>query len=167
MAKKLEDILNESDTPVEGGVYPTAVVEESDVSADHVAVAVDPEVAVTAEDTVSAVVEGADDDANSANVRTEKHDTALGCDDIEVSASDAAEDDPMPAEPETCEASEARIIHPRRRVTLYRDAACTKPIGTHSGAIRVLFPDAKNVSLAEYTVVSAGKRITKRAYIHI
>lgn len=164
MAKKLEDILNESDTPVGSGAAPTEVINESG-DADASAVAdkseVDAVIDTEADATSVAVVGGVE------GTETAQEPATAESNEVAESTPDAMEDADEVTEIGTCDVSEARIIHPRRRVTLYRDAACTKPIGTYSGTIRVLFPSAKKASLAEYTVISAGKRITKRAYVHV
>ena len=150
MSKSLEDILN-------------GTTEDETVT-------VSPDEGVTEPDpTASTTVAGDDETAVAA---TEEDDTtAVTTPDPEM---DDNEDDTLP-QVEEDEIKEAvvdttfvpQVIHLTKAATLYGNRSATKVIGAFKGTVRQMDVAVNGVAPIEYTVISAGNKIVKRAFIHI
>lgn len=62
---------------------------------------------------------------------------------------------------------EPKQVRLTKSATLYANMSATKVIGVYKGIVRQVGASVNGVAPIEYTIVSCGNKVTKRAYIHI
>ena len=154
MSKSLEDILNGNTEDQTVTASPDETVASSaaqpQAEEDDTSVGVTPEgadVTSTASAAIHQELEDQDDAATEGDTETEivEH----------------------PQVPEADITFIPKLLHFTKPVTLYGNRDATKVIGSYKGTVRQVDLAIRGIAPIEYTVISAGNKIVKRAFIHI
>lgn len=147
MSKSLEEILNGTTEDETVPVSPDETVTEPDPAA--VASVVDDATAVAGtEDDTTVVTPDTETDDNEGNTLPQVEEGEI-------------------AETVVDTTFVPQVIHLTKAATLYGNRSATKVIGSFKGTVRQMDLAINGVAPIEYTVISAGNKIVKRAFIHI
>lgn len=147
MSKSLEEILNG-----------TTEDETVTVSPDETVTEPDPAVVASIVDDATAVA-GTEDDTTVVTPDTET-------DDNEGNTLPQVEEGEI-TETVVDTTFVPQVIHLTKAATLYGNRSATKVIGAFKGTVRQMDLAVNGIAPIEYTVISAGNKIVKRAFIHI
>lgn len=158
MSKSLEDILNGDTEDQTVTASPDETVSSSaaqtQAEEDDTSVGVTPEGADVTSTASAAIHQEIEDQDDAATEGDTEGDT-----ETEIVE--------QPQVPEADVTFIAKLLHFTKPVTLYGNRDATKVIGSYKGTVRQVDLAIRGVAPIEYTVISAGNKIVKRAFIHI